>query len=458
MTEGIFTRRDFLRGVAGAAAVVATGAACGSGSDKPKPSGGAAKGGPAKRGGTLRIAQLSHFVPAYDQWFDDEYSKRWGEDHGVKVAVDHFPYEELPARAAAEVAAQGPHDMFAFASPPPSFEDEVIDHREIVQEVEAKLGKMTPLAERSVFNPKTNKYFAFSDYWAPNPALYRVDLWDKVEAGLAPRNWDDVQRAAPVLKGMGHPLGIGLSANGDSNNSLFSLLYAYGSSIQDEDGQVVINRPATVEAVKAGAAIFRIGMTDEVLTWDSTSNNRFLVSGRGSMILNPVSALRAMEDQDPELAKKVALAPLPAGPAGSLALPSVMGVYVIWKFSRNQELAKQFLVDLALNYREAFLRSEFYNVPTFPGAVPDLAKLVANDARAKPPAKYALLANAASWSTNMGHPGYTNAAIDEVYNQFLIPKMFAAAARGEMTPEDAVRAAEAEMKPIFAKWRERGKI
>ena len=36
--------------------------------------------------------------------------------------------------------------------------------------------------------------------------------------------------------------------------------------------------------------------------------------------------------------------------------------------------------------------------------------------------------------------------------------MFAAAARGEMTAEEAVEAAEAQIKPIFDKWRERGKI
>jgi multiple sugar transport system substrate-binding protein len=48
--------------------------------------------------------------------------------------------------------------------------------------------------------------------------------------------------------------------------------------------------------------------------------------------------------------------------------------------------------------------------------------------------------------------------MDEVFNQFLVPRMFAAAARGEMTPEEAVKAGEAQMKPIFDKWRERGKI
>jgi multiple sugar transport system substrate-binding protein len=36
--------------------------------------------------------------------------------------------------------------------------------------------------------------------------------------------------------------------------------------------------------------------------------------------------------------------------------------------------------------------------------------------------------------------------------------MFAAAARGEMSAEEAVAGAEAQMKPIFEKWRERGKI
>jgi hypothetical protein len=36
--------------------------------------------------------------------------------------------------------------------------------------------------------------------------------------------------------------------------------------------------------------------------------------------------------------------------------------------------------------------------------------------------------------------------------------MFAAAAQGEMSPEEAVREAEAKINPIFDKWRERGKI
>jgi multiple sugar transport system substrate-binding protein len=248
--DGLRSRRDFLRVAAGAAAVAATGAACGSGSDKPKPSGAAAEGGASKGGRTLRIVQWSHYVPAYDQWFDGEYSKRWGEEHDVEVVVDHIPYNSVLPRAQAEVAARGPHDIFGFLDPAPLFEDQVIDHREIVEEVEAKLGKMTPLCERSVLNPKTGKYFSFPEYWVANLAHYRADLWDQVEPGLKPGTWDDVLRAAPELKAGGHPLGIGFSPNGDSAYSLFSLMHAYGATIQDEEGNVTINRPATVEAVR----------------------------------------------------------------------------------------------------------------------------------------------------------------------------------------------------------------
>ncbi len=80
------------------------------------------------------------------------------------------------------------------------------------------------------------------------------------------------------------------------------------------------------------------------------------------------------------------------------------------------------------------------------------------DPRAQPPEKYGLLARASEWTTNVGHPGHTNAAIDEVIKASLISQMFAAAARGEMSAEDAVKRAESEMQPIFAKWKERGKI
>ncbi len=455
-------RRGFLRlAAAGAVCAATAGAGCSSGSDKPKgsaaPNGGPGSGNAASR--ELRIATWSHFVPSYDAWFDNEFVKRWGEEHDIEVVVDHLPLNELPIRGDAEAAAKRGHDLFWFLNPRAALEDDVIDHREIVEEVSAKLGKMTPHVERSVLNPKTNAFFAFPDHWAANPVHFRQDLWEQVQAGLRPSTWDDIRRAGAPLKARGHPLGLGISTDIDSNWTLNTLLHCYGGAIHDEYANLTINTPATVEAVKVCTEVYRTGMTAEVFAWDGASNNRLLTSGRGSLILNAISAARAAEQQDQELASKIALVPAPVGPAGNTPRSTgVVGSYVIWRFSPNADLAKQFLVDLAHSYRDAFLQSGFYNLPAFPGVVPDLSDLVQKDAVARPPDKYALLADATSWSTNLGSPGTLNPAIDEVFNLFILSKMFSAAARGEKSPADAVAAAEAEMRPIFEKWRERGKI
>jgi multiple sugar transport system substrate-binding protein len=455
MTGDALPRRDFLRLAAGGATLL-TGAGCRSrrgthsGDEGGEPtSAGAA--GPR----TLRIAQWNHYVAGYDEWWDQDYTRAWGDRNGIEVVVDHFDINQAVAHAEAEVASQRGHDLFHLVSPPAEFEDHVIDHRDVIEEIEAKVGKMRPFVERSIFNPTSRKYLGCSDTWWPNPVHYRTDLWETV--GGRPDAWEDVLVAGSELKAQGHPIGIGVGDELESNLTLLGLIHDYGGAVQDEGGHVAINSRATAEAVKLGTALFRSAMTPDVFGWDIASNNRYLISGRGSLILNSIAAIRAFETQDPGLAARVQLLPVPQGPAGRLS-PYVVGVYMIWRFSKSQEAAKQFLVDLATSYRQAFLQSQYLQLPSFPGAIGDLEALLANDARSQPPGKYNVLAGAHEWTTNLGHPGYANGAVDEVVRASIISQMFAAAARGEMTAEEAVKAAEAKIKPIYEKWREQGKI
>ncbi len=76
----------------------------------------------------------------------------------------------------------------------------------------------------------------------------------------------------------------------------------------------------------------------------------------------------------------------------------------------------------------------------------------------KPPNKLAFLKDAEKWTTNVGQPGPSSAAVGEVFDTFILPKMMAKAARGELSPRDAVIDAESQIKPIFARWRERGLV
>jgi len=402
--------------------------------------------------------QWNHFVPGYDKWFDNTYTKEWGAKNDTEVIVDHVGIPALAPRAAAEVSSQKGHDLFMFLSPPPAYENQVIDHKEIYEECERKHGKPVPLAVRSTFNPKTKKYFAFSDSYVPDPVNWRKDLFDGVGAP-APSSWDDVRVAGRKIKEKFNiPVGIGLSAELDTAMAMRAVLYSFGGSIQDEKANVVLNSKNTLEAVKFVKALYQETMTPEVLAWDPSSNNRAMLAGKASVVLNAISITREGENNNIPGTDNIWLAKALAGPARRIGLEHVMNCYVVWKFAENREGAKKFLVDYIDNYRQGFLASEFYNFPSFSSTVPDINKLLANDPKAKPSDKYRVLADVLDWATNVGYPGYANAAEDEIFNTWVLNTMFAKAATNTETPENAIKAADEQCRRIFDKWREKGLI
>ena len=408
---------------------------------------------PAPGKKTLKILQWSHFIPAYDRWFDGIYTKQWGEKNGVEVTVDHMASTEVAARGAAEVAARQGHDLFLFLSPPAAYEAQVLDHRDVVEAVEKKHGKMIRLAERSTFNPKTGKYYAFSDSYVPDPGNYRTDLWREVGFPNGPDTWEDLRIGGGRIKQkFGNPVGVGLSQEIDSNMALRGVLWSFGGAEQDEEGRVAIHSKETIEALKFVRALYKETMTPEVFTWDPSSNNRMILAGRASFVCNAISVTRTAERENRDMARKIGLTPALAGPVRRIASEHVMNCYVVWKFAENPDAAKQFLVDLIDHFADVFHEGESYNFPCFPASLPDLAQRIANDPKAEPPDKYRILESVLDWATNVGFPGYATAAIDEVFNTFVIPTMFARVAREEVTPEEAVKVAEQEIRRIFAKW------
>jgi multiple sugar transport system substrate-binding protein len=140
----------------------------------------------------------------------------------------------------------------------------------------------------------------------------------------------------------------------------------------------------------------------------------------------------------------------------------VMGVFVIWKFAKNKEAARKYLVDQQLGYREHFIRSGYYNFPAWTGAIKggfkEIRKMCAQDTH-KPRGKYTVLTTIAEkYTTNPGHPGNTTPVIDEIFNTFLIPQMFAEVAQGKMTPSEGVSAFARKANAIYRKWKNQGLV
>ncbi|MDP9000488.1 MAG: extracellular solute-binding protein [Myxococcota bacterium] len=444
------TRRTSRRDILTAAALGA--AALGSGI----PISGCKKDGMDKKAKrkTLRIVQWNHFVPAFDKWFNEKYCKEWGDQNDTDVTVDNVGIPALNPAAAVEVSSKKGHDLFGFLWPRPVYEEDVIDHAEIYQECEKRYGKAIDLAVKSTYNPRTKKYFGFSDSFAPDPINWRKDLFD--EAGGTPDSWDAIRAFGKKIKDKtGIPVGIGQSSDIDTAMAMRAVLYSFGASEQDADGALVLDSKETLEAVKFIKALYQDAMTPEVLSWDASSNNRAMLAGKASLVLNAISITREAENKGMAIGENIWLAKAAKGRMRRMGLEHVMNVYCIWKFSENIEGAKKFLIDYVGNFREAFLRSEFYNFPCFPKQVPDLAQLVQKDSKGKPADKYAVLTDATDWATNVGYPGYTNAAIDDGYSTWVLNTMFAQAATGALSPEDSVREATKKYATIWAKWRER---
>jgi multiple sugar transport system substrate-binding protein len=418
----------------------------------------------------LRILHWVHFVPAYDEWFNKKYAVEWGEKNDTEVTVDNIGIAGINARAAAEVSAQKGHDLFLFNWPPPSFEEQTVDMRDVYTELERKFGRPIDLAVKSTYNPKTKKYFAFSPSFTPDPVNYRQDLFGAVGMPQGPRSWDDVRRkGAEIKKRFGNPVGVGLANEIDTGMAMRTIMYSFGAHEQDEAGNLALDSKQTLEALKFVKALFQEAMTPEVFTWDASSNNRAMLAGRISVALNAISITREAERTNPkivspatkkeiELKREIGLTKALRGPARAIGLEHVMNCYVIWKFAENIEGAKKFLIDYTTNFREAFLAGQFYDFPCFQKTVPDLVKLLAHDPKASPPDKYKVLEDVLDWATNVGFPGYSNAAIDEIFNTWVLNVMFAKAASGSATPEEALKEAVAACQRIFAKWKEKGLV
>jgi len=403
----------------------------------------------------LKICQWSHFVPAWDEWFNKTYTKEWGQKNNVNVVVDNVNTVDLPAKAASEVSARKGHDLFMHLSPPASYESRVIDMTHVYQEVEKKHGKKIDLAHKSTYNPKTKKYYAFSDAYTPDPGNWHKEMWTDAGYPNGPDSYDDLLNGARKIRKAdksGPPCGIGLAQELDTSMAMRAILWSFGGAEQDEEGNVTINSKNTVDALKYMKALYQDTETAEVFTWTPPSNNQAMLAGRVCYVANAISITRQSEREHMPIDSKIMVSRALKGPVRRIAAEHVMNCYVIWEFAEQKELAQQFLIDYMDHFHDSFVAGQFYNFPCFPTTVPNLQKEIANDPRANPPDKYKVLGDVLTWATNVGYPGYASAGISEAFSTWVIPTMFAKAARGDGSPEDAAKTAEAEYKRIFARW------
>ncbi len=405
-------------------------------------------------GGDLNILQWSHFVPAYDTWFD-KMAADWGSKNHVNVTVDHINNLDLPARLAAESAAKSGHDIIQFSAQVQTYryEQQLVDVSDIVNFAIEKYGQPTSIAKGLA--QVNNVWRAVPDFYIVIAPLVRDDLMQTI-GNPDLKTWDDVRKACGQLKkASNNAAGLAISHCNDSNHNWRSVMWTMGASEVKEDGKTLnVDTKEFRDFLDFAKAFYQEANEPEVFAWDDVSDNRYLGSGQGSFIHDALSSLRSIQPPpdkpDPEAQKlydEISIRPILSGSGGAHDMVDV-DLYAIWQFAKNQQAAKAFLHDYLDIWKEAMTASTGYNMPFFQNLFQKPMPVIGDDPK---------LQILQDWNGDdrihtFGYPGPPNAAAQEVLANFHIPDIIGIYVRGNTSLDDTIKEATNRLKPIYDKY------
>ena len=121
------------------------------------------------------------------------------------------------------------------------------------------------------------------------------------KAGLEyPKTWDELLKHGKVLKKQGNPIGIAISHCADANTTFWSVLWSTGAKCSRRTARRRrSDSDKTAQVIEYYKELYKDAMEPEVLSWDDAANNRFILSGKGSWIHNPISPYNAaLKEED----------------------------------------------------------------------------------------------------------------------------------------------------------------
>jgi multiple sugar transport system substrate-binding protein len=326
-----------------------------------------------------------------------------------------------------------------FGASPWLYHEHLVDVDDVIQDLGEKQEGWYPFAKENDF--VVNSWKAIPWFWHPYPGLYREDLFGQI--GLsAPQSWEDLLNAGKVLRTQGHPVGIPISQCFDATLTVWSILWGFGAKVLEADGKTLALRsPETEAALTYYKSLYEEAMEPEVLSWDDAGNNRFLLSGKGSWIQNPISAYISAVDRKMGVADKIGIHSVPTGPAGKHVALAVHALG-IWKFSKNQELAKAFIRYLLRpeNYTEWIVAARGYNHGPL--------RIYENHSIWAENPKFKILPKEAQSGHAFGWPSPPNSYVQRINDLYILPNMAARVVTGTSV-KAAIVGAEEQIRKVL---------
>ena len=339
----------------------------------------------AHAAGSLNVGFWDHWVPGANDTLT-KLCQEWASREKVDLKIDYITSQgnKLLLTVTSEAQAKAGHDILSLPiwyGPGQTANLEPVD--DVVQPLIAKYGATSTAVE---YLGKQN------GHWIGVPATVgsqmkgpcaRIDLFKQhvgldlakmYPAGAPPDKaladkwtWDTFLVAAEKCFKAGVPFGIGMGQTADSVDSAGAIFAAYGAELVDAKGNITVDSDGTRQALEYCRKLVQF-LPPDVFAWDDASNNKFLIAGKGALIMNPPSAWAVAKRDNPKVAEQLWTFPSPKGPKGRYN-PGLPFFWGIWKFSKNKAAARSLLTHLSQRpAAEALVNaSGGFDIPPFAG-------------------------------------------------------------------------------------------
>ena len=336
-----FSRREFLKTTAGAAAAGTLGV----GSAVWTPEAFAQAKWTPEKGAKLRVLRWKRFVQGdEDKWMEN--TRKFAELHKIEVRVDHEGWEDVrPKAAVAANVGSGPDVIISTFEDAHQYPDKLVDVSDVCNYLGAKYGGWYDVCKSYCF--EKNKWIAVPMGCAGNAVVHRVSVMKEAGFSAFPKDLDGFLKLAQAYKAKGMPPGFALgNATGDGNVWTHWLVWAHGGKMVDKKGNVVIDSPETEAALEYGKKLYETFIPG-TLSWLDPNNNKAFLDGQIGMTANGISIYYAAKTSKDEklnkLAEDIGHANFPIGPLGKTTELNLFFPMMLFRYSKYPNAAKAYL-------------------------------------------------------------------------------------------------------------------
>jgi len=375
----------------------------------------------------------------------------YGRQMKMEVVLETINENDLQTRITSAIqSGAGPDIVQMLHNWPHLYAGGLVDMTDLCEWKQRDQGKFYPQSEAATRDG--SRWLGLPHCITPALINYRKSWFAEAGATAPPRTLDEYRKLGAALKKKGKPFGqtLGHTVN-DAPGWSYPLTWTFGGAETDNTGKkVVLNSKNTIEAVKWMTAFWKEACDEGGLAWDDTTNNRAFHAGEIAATLNGgsiyVLARRRLDIKDEKgqpLWPDIGHFRYPDGPHGPTPTYHVTYASTIMKHSKNVEAAKELLkwVHSKEQFGKWFALEGGYATGANP--VWEGHKMWTEVDEAMRPFK-----TAAQGARALGYAGPPSAKATLVYTKYIITDMYAKAVQG-LTPEDAVRWAEGELKKIY---------